>query len=308
MADHAEGTAPSETQFELLEHQVAGHGSVMRVGDGKVIAKPLIQREQEFYEAATQCTEFKAFIPEYYGSLQQQVGGTDDGDSTTVGPSYICLENLAAGYKNPCIMDVKIGTRIHDIDATPEKVAKMLRKAQESTTGSLGVRICGMLVPGAAGQPREWFASLTAETIRDAFAMYFSAADSTVSAEYRQFVIKQFILEVEDLAAVIRSVETRMYSSSLLFIYDASKARYDRFVSGDWHNSEVNSGDNDSSDDADEDEESSDGLLDVKAIDFAHSHWVPGQGYDELYVSGLERLIEILRSLLDDKEEPAGGE
>ncbi|KAJ1822220.1 hypothetical protein LPJ60_002158 [Coemansia sp. RSA 2675] len=307
MADQAETAALCETQLEALEHQVAGHGGVMRVGDGKVIAKPLIQREQEFYEASAQCAKFKAFMPEYYGTLQQQVGGAADGNATAAGPSYICLENLTAGYEKPCIMDVKIGSRIYDIDATPEKAERMLKKAQESTTGSLGVRICGMIVPGAAEQPRDWFRKLTPETIRDAFAMYFSAADSMVSAEYRRFVIKQFILEIEDLAAVVRSVETRMYASSLLFVYDASKARYDQLVSEGQCSSKSDSGDSDDSDDAEEDEESSDGLLDVKAIDFVHSHWVPGQGYDELYVSGLENLVEILRSLLVI-EEPAGGE
>ncbi|KAJ2063326.1 hypothetical protein GGI17_001816 [Coemansia sp. S146] len=302
MANHAETTTSGETQFQLLEHQVAGHGGVLRVGEGKVVAKPLIQREQEFYEASAQCDKFKAFIPEYYGTLQQQDGVADDGGSSTVDSSYICLENLADGYEKPCILDVKIGTRIHDIDASPEKVAKMLGKAQETTTGSLGVRICGMSVQGTTGQARDWFAKLTVETIRDAFAMYFSAAESMVSTEYRRFVIRQFILEVEELAAVIRSVETRMYASSLLFVYDASKARYEQFVSGAPCDNKSDCNDNEDDEDSEEDE-GRDGLLDVKAIDFAHSHWVPGQGCDELYLFGLEKLVEILRGLI--VEEPA---
>ncbi|KAJ2457869.1 hypothetical protein GGF42_002419 [Coemansia sp. RSA 2424] len=296
MADSTEATA-SETQFQLLEHQVAGHGGVLRVGDGKVVAKPLIQREQEFYEASALSAKFKAFIPEYYGTLQQE--GLSDGGS------YICLENLTAGYEKPCILDVKIGTRIHDIDASPEKLAKMLRKAQASTTGSLGVRICGMSIAGVTSPARDWFGQLTVETIKDAFAMYFSGAESVVSAEYRRFVIRQFIAEVEDLAAVIRSVETRMYASSLLFIYDASKARYEQFISEGKCDNGGNSDGADSDDD--EDDDSSAGLLDVKAIDFAHSHWVPGQGCDELYLSGLEKLVEILRGLLRDGP-VAGGE
>ncbi|KAJ2839668.1 hypothetical protein FBU31_000651 [Coemansia sp. 'formosensis'] len=296
MANHAENTTSGETQFQLLEHQVAGHGGVLSVGDGKVVAKPLVQREQEFYEASAQCAEFKAFIPEYYGTLQQQ-----DGDDSTAGSSYICLENLVDGYEKPCILDVKVGTRIHDIDASPEKVARMIGKAQETTTGSLGVRICGMSVPGTTGLARDWFAKLTVETIRDAFAMYFSAAESVVSAEYRRFVIRQFILEVEDLAAVIRSVETRMYASSLLFVYDVSKARYEQFVS-EGQCDKKNNNDNNNDEGTDEEEEGSDGLLDVKAIDFAHSHWTPGQGHDELYLFGLEKLVEILRGLL--AEEP----
>ncbi|KAJ2891111.1 hypothetical protein GGI21_005949 [Coemansia aciculifera] len=303
MADRTETAAADETQFQPLEHQVAGHGDVQRVGDGKVIAKPLIQREQEFYEASAQCEKFKAFIPGYYGTLQRE--GATDGSSVADEERYICMENLTAGYEKPCILDVKIGTRIHDIDASPEKLAKMMRKAQETTTGSLGVRICGMSVAGVETPDRGWFRRLTAETIKDAFAAYFSGAESLVSAEYRRFVIQQFILEIEDLAAVIRSVETRMYASSLLFVYDASKARYEQFTSeGKCGN--VRNNDNDNDEDDEDDDDSSDGLLDVKAIDFAHSHWVPGQGCDELYLFGLEKLVEILRSLLHDGPTASG--
>ncbi|KAJ2741297.1 hypothetical protein GGI20_005286 [Coemansia sp. BCRC 34301] len=302
MADQVETTA-GETQLQLLEHQVAGHGGVMRVGDGKVVAKPLIQREQEFYEASIRCAKFKAFIPEYYGTLQQE--GVPDSSSAAGAGSYICLENLTAGYERPCILDVKIGKRLYDIDASPEKLARMAKKAQESTIGLLGVHISGMSVAGVTSPARDWLRKLTVETIKGAFAMYFSGAESLVSAEYRRFVIEQFIQEVEELAVVIKSVETRMYSSSLLFVYDASKTRHEQFVSRGKCGSDKGSTDSDGDDDDDDD--SSDGLLDVKAIDFAHSHWVPGQGCDELYLDGLENLAEIFRGLLH--EEPvAGGE
>ena len=54
------------------------------------------------------------------------------------------LENLTAGMKYPCIMDVKIGRRMYDLDADPEKIARTRRKAAQTTTESLGFRLSGM--------------------------------------------------------------------------------------------------------------------------------------------------------------------
>lgn len=48
--------------------------------------------------------------------------------------------------KIPCILDIKIGKRLYDDDATPEKKARMLLKSQNSTSSVLGFRICGMRV------------------------------------------------------------------------------------------------------------------------------------------------------------------
>jgi 1D-myo-inositol-tetrakisphosphate 5-kinase/inositol-polyphosphate multikinase len=43
-------------------------------------------------------------------------------------------------------MDVKIGRRLYDDDATPEKTERMMRKSANSTSGTLGFRISGMRV------------------------------------------------------------------------------------------------------------------------------------------------------------------
>lgn len=43
-------------------------------------------------------------------------------------------------------MDIKIGKRLHDEDATPEKAARMMRKAVITTSSKIGFRISGMRV------------------------------------------------------------------------------------------------------------------------------------------------------------------
>lgn len=59
---------------------------------------------------------------------------------------FILLENIVAGFRNPCVLDLKLGTRQHGDDAPSEKVTYQVNKCLNTTSAKLGVRLCGMKV------------------------------------------------------------------------------------------------------------------------------------------------------------------
>ncbi|KAJ2722041.1 hypothetical protein GGI07_003575 [Coemansia sp. Benny D115] len=284
-SDKEKALAVDETKLQAFGHQVAGHGGLLHTEDNRMLIKPLDRREHEFYEQAAHHPEMKMFFAEYYGVLELAGGSSEqtaDGEAAREASKYICLENLVCGFEKTCIIDIKIGTRLYGDDATPEKQRRMEQKARERTSAAVGSAVCGLSVYGQPKYDRQMFSKMTVQGYKDdALVPFFAAAKDLVSEEYRRFIIDQMIAEIQDYRAVVSAAETRMYGSSLLLVYDASAAKYAKFV---------------------EDTQATDGaaLFDVKAIDFAHSTWTPGQGPDEQYLFGLDSLVRLLREVRDE--------
>lgn len=167
------------------------------------------------------------------------------GGGKIVTDSAIMLENVAEHYQKPNILDVKLGARLWADDSPPAKREKMDKQAAETTSKALGLRIAGMRIwKGPYSNQSElnldgyhvfekfYGRSLTSETVHQGFEKFFNIVDGRIPSKNIRRVIKRFIEDLEGLQSVLEAEESRIYSSSLLFVYEGDEiALHEAFVS-----------------------------------------------------------------------------
>ncbi|MCJ1401970.1 hypothetical protein MMC11_005187 [Xylographa trunciseda] len=254
----------------------------------------------------------------------------------------IVLENVTAGLRKPNVLDVKLGARLWADDAPPTKRQKLDDMSNATTSKPLGFRIAGMktwMGAKAAGYSygglqgykiydREYGRSLTLDTVREGFEKYFFIDSAGITKKFARRVIKRFLGDLHGLQEVLEKEESRMYSASLLFVYEGDGAGLQadfetekqvldfeteqQFLELEPAQHGVRSngypdrpvledegvGIEDEDDEDDEDVEELPKIQAIKMIDFAHAAWTPGLGPDENVLHGIRNVIKILEELL----------
>lgn len=130
-----------------------------------------------------------------------------------------------------------------------------------------------------------------------------SAATGKPSVGRKRAVIQRLRADVASIQGVLQKAESRMYSASVLMVYEGDPDALVETLS--WEQTHVAGrtrrhvdSDDDSDDDGDEDEEPKNhDVHKVVLIDFAHAHWTPGQGPDENVIHGLRSIDRILTEM-----------
>lgn len=248
----------------------------------------------------------------------------------------VCLENASQGFRRPNIMDVKLGRRLWADDAPLEKKRRFDKISAETTHHDLGFRIAGMRVykgsDDATDLDEEDYKiydkdygrnEVNKENVVEAFRNFIYNTAAGIDDDYARAVAEAFRQDLENVRDALEAEESRMYSSSLLFIFEGDgeslKSAIDERSRStansladkkpDDHlpgrtTSRIDSGiglDEDgefitSSDDGD-DMDDEPRIWNLKLIDFAHAKWTPGQGPDENILLGVRSLIKIFEEL-----------
>lgn len=251
-------------------------------------------------------------------------------------PTAIVLENIAAGFSHPNILDVKLGSRLWANDAPESKRRKLDDSARETTSGTLGFRIAGMkkwigrvsdgglfenkekgieYKDGFLCYKKEYGRSFAAHDVKEGFIEYFGGLTDLRNGlgKWRRYkirnVVRRVLRELESIRFALGEEESRMYSASILIIYEGDERAMDAAIQGDRERTlradimtRVEEGTATDEEieclpDSDDEDEELPKLYDIRLIDFAHAQFTPGEGPDTNVLDGVDSLIRIFKEL-----------
>lgn len=236
----------------------------------------------------------------------------------------VVLENASGGFARPNILDVKLGVRLWADDAPQEKKTRFDKISQETTHKNLGFRIAGMRVFRGSEESSELDdeeykiydkdfgkEKVNDENVVDAFRNFIFNRTAGIDKDLGSAVCAAFLRDLEKVEEVMSRHESRMYSASLLFVFEGdgralrtaieqNNAAVDEALLDEKHRiaKRVDSGIVMEDDDDEIDIESElPKIYSLKLIDFAHAQFTPGQGADENILKGVRSLRKIFSEM-----------
>ncbi|CZT45505.1 related to transcriptional regulator ARG82 [Rhynchosporium secalis] len=300
---HPNGTTIEEAGAALLakharavEHYEHHNGTTIEAS-----GLAAFERNEEALDIAEAVMIAKHSIPEYVTPAKTT--------KKIVTDQAVVLENAAHGFIKPNILDVKLGVRLWADDAKEEKRIRFDKVTAETTHKDLGFRIAGMRVwhgEGAKGQDidkdgfkifgKNYGRVVQTSNIEDAFRNFLFSPAAGVDEELGKLVTQAFLVEVKRIQALMEGQESRMFSSSLLFIFEGDGVALRKAMEEASRSPPtLVNGDEDNSDDENEIIDAK--IYTVKIIDFAHAEWTPGRGPDENSLIGVRSVARILEKI-----------
>ncbi|KAM0440633.1 hypothetical protein ACHAQK_005607 [Fusarium lateritium] len=305
-------TDPTDT---IIDEAVAG--VISHAGDLKTSKEEIVASVTQQVAAATGVhkKEGSAWVPAKDNKIK-----TD---------KAVVLDNATFGFKSPNILDVKLGVRLWADDAPQQKKQRFDKISAETTHGSLGFRIAGMRVYRGSEDASQLDeadykiydkdygrTTVTQENVVDEFRKFIFNKSAGIDGDLGKAVCAAFIRDLQRVEEILTRHESRMYSSSLLFIFEGDGQALRSAIEENNALIDAEAGIGQAArttkrvdsgialDDEDELDEDSDleallpQIYSLKLIDFAHAEWTPGQGPDENTLTGVRSLLRIFQEMM----------
>ncbi|KAM7348413.1 inositol phosphate kinase 2 [Cochliomyia hominivorax] len=310
--------------FTLLENQVAGHtfspdtqalGMLKDVTVGcvlKPMGKPQCgERELSFYESLKSTTDpimvkARDLVPKFFNKLTLQVNGKEH--------TFLKMEDITYGMRQPCIMDIKIGKRTWDPLASPQK------RLVEEQKYLLSKQVLGLCLPGFQVYKdgelqkfgKDYGKKLDTLGLRETIRKFLNAEHKVC-----QPLIRELLKQLYAIREWFKQQKLlHFYASSLLIVYDCEaltviqqQAQQNGLL---LTNGDIEAQINSSSEHINSNPPIKDhyfpynnktpltnlkNFVKVRMIDFAHVFPAENGQLDNNYLFGLENLIEIVEEL-----------
>lgn len=320
------------SSLKSYSNAAAGHDGVLSDESGEMVVKPCVQAEIDFYQnTLAEHPDFAELMPTFMGTLtlgapaqvpEQQVAQLagdataeqDEKDKRLHGAKIatetaIVLENLTSGFQQPNVLDLKLGARLYADGTSEEKAARLDKVASETTSGSLNYRIAGMKVwDGKKFETYDKFygRKFSAENVNGGFETFFASLFTPdVNKEHAAQLLETILAEITKARHILERNESRMYSASVLIVYEGDVEALGPLMSGEKKKPRMEEKAPTSLEveksEAEEEEEEEEGpppAFKVKLIDFAHAQWTPGKGKDENMIKGLKNIENQMDALI----------
>ncbi|XP_052763416.1 inositol polyphosphate multikinase-like isoform X2 [Mya arenaria] len=223
----------------IPRNQVAGHKhegrsklGMLEHDDGSILKAlqkpPRGTRELHFYQQIFEpsCTDpdilkLRNLMPKFCGAYQ-----FDEYPEVT----YIKLENIVAGFRRPCVVDIKMGKKTYDPEAGPAKIAKEITKFPH--VEKFGFQFTGMQTYDPAEQRIKFYDKFFCrklgedEVLRKGLGYYFNIKHG-LRKDAIQLILDK-LCEIEKWFLTQRKFS--FYASSLLLVYEGDLQQNDFYT------------------------------------------------------------------------------